>query len=188
MAVPSPLGAALNFGPAPCRLASAIAGVHVAGSPLGVGVLQRGGSDHRGPKQARPQTTQTSHPDRPVQTAQTAQSLTRPPRSPRPRPRPPGPRAGPRQGQPDRGWPGRRGFIETAQFPSRCGIETGYYPIETDFRSSESNHRDGSVKSREACVREWQVELCNRKHGKGDSCLRCVSHNCDSNCESRHGT
>ena len=99
-----------------------------------------------------------------------------------PKPCPPGPRAGPRQGQPDRGRPGRRGFIETAQFSSQRGIETGYYPTETDLKSSESNHRDGSVKSRKACVREWPVELCNRQHGKGDSCLSCISHNCDSNC------
>ena len=87
------------------------------------------------------QTTQTQNrlvlrPPRPAtQTTQTAQ--TRPPRPPRPRPRPrprpPGPRARPGQGQPDRGRPGRRGFIETAQFPSRCEIETGYYPIETDL-------------------------------------------------------
>ena len=61
-----------------------------------------------------------------------------------------------RLGQPDRGRPGWRGFIETAQFPSRCEIETGYYPIETDLNGrSESNHRDGSLKSSEACVREW---------------------------------
>ena len=146
-------------------------------------VVQGGGQTAQAP--GRP----LLRPPRPAtQTTQTAQA--RPPRPvpPRPRPRPTIPRARPRPGQPDRGRPGWRGciyvYIETAQFPSWCGIETGYIycPIETDIdlNSSESNHRDGSVKSREAGVRGWQVELCNRKHRKGDSCLRCISHNCDS--------
>ena len=151
-----------------------------AASALIDGPLPEGRSDHPDPKQARPQTTQTSHPDhpdRPDQTTQTAQTKTQTKTQTA--------RAArrTRQGQPDRGRPGRRGFIETAQFPSRCEIETRYYPIETDLNDrSESNHRDGSVKSSEACVREWQVELCNQQHGKGDSCLSCISHNCDSNC------
>ena len=89
-----------------------------------------GRSDHPDPKQARPQTTQTSHPDhpdRPDQTTQTAQTKTQTKTQTA--------RAArrTRQGQPDRGRPGRRGFIETAQFPLRCEIETGYYPIETDL-------------------------------------------------------
>ena len=59
-----------------------------------------------------------------------------------------------------------------------CGIEAGYHPTETDFDSAGTNHRDGSVKSRGAGIRECQVELCHRQHGKGDS-LRHISHNCD---------
>ena len=116
-----------------------------------------GRSDHPDTKQARPQTTQTSHPDHPgrpdqtTQTAQTAQTKTQTARAARRTQARPA-RSRPRSARP-------------AQFSSQCGIGTGYYPIDTDLKSSESNHRDGSVISREACVREWQVELCNRHAG-----------------------
>ena len=63
-----------------------------------------------------------------------------------------------------------------------CGIETCYCPIPISIpRNQIMGQYDGSAKSREAGIREWQVELCNRQHGKGDG-LRCISLNCDSNC------
>ena len=48
--------------------------------------------------------------------------------------------------------------------PLVIGIETGYGPIATDFDSHERNRRDGSIKSRAAGIREWQVS-CQRAAG-----------------------